>query len=87
MLQERYEACTEDVSMTRAVDSRVRCDKCGVQAYVRASITQWTAKGFIDTSLEFCGHHYEQYQIHFMEWDVDDRRDALTKRLNPVVSK
>lgn len=41
--------------MTATLTRQDRCDRCGAQAFVRATLTD-------DLTLLFCGHHYRNHQ-------------------------
>lgn len=56
------------------LDSSVRCDRCGAQAYVRVRI----AKSGL--GLDFCKHHYDKHEpeVRKVTDAIMDRRQTIT---------
>lgn len=65
-------AADQEFSILTAND---RCDKCGSQAYVLVIFEN-------ETSLTFCGHHWNKYGEKLIELAVDvvDETDKLSLR-------
>ena len=49
---------TVDLPTTASLTQRDRCDRCGAQAFVQATIP--TADGM---QLLFCGHHFRDHEL------------------------
>ena len=62
-------ATSQPATLTR----QDRCDRCGAQAFVRATLP---GDGL---SLLFCGHHFRAHELAPM-WDFDDE-DAMREHL------
>lgn len=61
---------TQDQEPLKIAD---RCDRCGAQAYVRATT--------IAGDLLWCGHHFHEYEPRLREVSIfiHDERERLTK--------
>ncbi|MGN8244760.1 DUF7455 domain-containing protein [Cellulomonas soli] len=71
-------ATTVDVPTTTATLTRQdRCDRCGAQAYVKATIP--TADGM---ELLFCGHHFRAHELKLVAAGatVVDERHRIDER-------
>lgn len=58
-----------------------RCDRCGAQAYVKATLP--TADGM---DLLFCGHHFRAHELKLVAAGatIHDERHRIDERLSEV---